>query len=259
MVPENIQFASQKAEELLKLLELKKVDDSCAAVFFDIDGTVSRNDCLELLMLEIAKKDLLACTKEEIFEKTRELWKSRELDFDNYLKIVIALIPSLKFFSYDILKKIAHDAIQSHGSYYYLFSWMLLLKLKILGYHLIAVSGAPEFMIQMYLNRVGIFPSEINGSKYLFENNVFTGEVDISILKNKGDFIVNKYQNLYDLKRCIALGDTVSDASMFQKVGHSIAINPSRSLATLAKQNRWPIVLERKDLILFFPDGQVGI
>lgn len=259
MNAENLQFAGKQIKNLLKILSADKPVKGEAAVFFDIDGTISRNDSLELLISEVVRRDLLPHDKEETFKKMHQLWKSREVSFEDYLKNAIELISCLKFLSYDTLKKIAQDVIQDHGSYYYLFPWMLLLKLKTLGYKLIAISGAPEFMAKIYLEKIGLFPWEINGSKYIFKDNVFTGDLDISILKNKGDFIEKKYKNLFNLKQCIVLGDTISDVSMFRKIGKVIAINPTHALAVEAKRNKWPVVVERKDLILIFPEGQLEI
>lgn len=260
MKSENIQFAGKQVKNLLKILEADKpIGHSNAAVFFDIDGTISRNDSLELLISEAVKRDLLPTAKEEVFEKMHQLWKNREVGFEDYLKNVIELISYLKFFSYDILKKLAHDAIQNNGSYFYLFPWMLLLNLKALGYKLIAISGAPEFMAKMYLDKICLFPDEVNGSKYTFKDNVFTGELDISILQNKGGFIEKKYRNLFDFENCIALGDTISDASMFHKISKVVAINPTHALAVEAKTNKWPVIVERKDLVLLFPEGQLEI
>lgn len=256
----NLRLAAKQVENLLKTLQADKpIKPGSLAVFFDIDGTVNRNDCLELLISEIVRRDLLPPAKEKLFKKTRQLWKIREVGFENYLKNVIELIDYLKFFPYDILRKLAQDTIKRSGSYFYLFPWMLLLKLKAFGYKLIAISGAPKFMAKMYLDKIGLFPEEINGSKYIFKNNIFTGDVDINILKNKGDFIEKKYKNLFNLKQCVALGDTTSDISMFNKVGKNIAINPTYALAIEAKKNKWPVVMERKDLILIFPEGQLGI
>lgn len=259
MISKNVQLAGKQVENLMKILKINKPVNGKSAVFFDIDGTISRNDNLGLLIAEIVKRDLLPQNKQDILRKTHKLWKSRELDFKDYLECVIDLIPNLKFFSHDILMRIAQDIIQSQGSHYYIFPWMLLLRLKALGYKLIAVSGAPQFMAKIYLDKIGIFPWEINGSKYIFKDHVFTGNVDLSILENKGDFIEKKYKNLFNMKNCIALGDTISDVQMFNKVGKVIAINPTYELALQAKKNKWPVVLERKDLVLIFPEGKIRI
>lgn len=246
-------------ERLLDVLEINKPVKNNVAVFFDIDGTVSRNDNLELLITEITKRDLLPFDREIVVERARKLWKSRELDFKEYLETVVNILPDLKFFSLDILKKISEDVVNGQGSNFYLFPWMLLMRLKNLGYKLVAVSGAPFFMAEKYLEKIGLFPWKVHSSKWIFKDNVFTGEIDLSILKNKGEFIEKEYANLFDLKQCIALGDTASDISMLQKIGKAIAINPTYELAQKAVEQKWTILLERKDLVVTFPQGQLKI
>jgi len=253
-----LQHISKKVDKLIKVIGAKKRRDGKAAVFFDIDGTVSRNDCLELLITEIIRRDLLPQEKVLMYEKARQLWKSRETGFSDYLKVVIEIIPFLKDFSGSILNKIAQDVVDSNN-YYYVFPWLLLLKLKVMGYRLIAVSGAPQFMAEIFLAKIGLIAEEINASDYHLKDNIFTGEVDLRIIKNKGKYIEDKYKNIYNLKESIALGDTLNDVPMLEKIGRSIVINPTQDLAIEAKKRRWPIVIERKDLILIFPDGQIDL
>jgi HAD superfamily phosphoserine phosphatase-like hydrolase len=247
---------ARKVDNLLMLIDAKKVSNGKAAVFFDIDGTVSRDDSLELLITEIIRRKLLPYEKKEMYDKARMLWKSRETGFRDYIEIVIDIIPCLKDFSSNILNKVACDVV-NENSYYYIFPWLLLIKLKCLGYKLIAVSGAPDFFTELYLPKIGIFTEEINATNWIVKNNVFTGDLDLSIIENKGKFIEKKYKDRFDLKKSIALGDTLSDVSMLKKVGKKIIINPTQELAIVAKKNKWPIVIERKDLILIFNKGQI--
>lgn len=255
----NTKLIGNQIENLLEILKINKPVKNNVAVFFDIDGTVSRNDNLELLITEITKRDLLPCDKEAVVERARKLWKSRELDFKEYLKTVIDILPDLKFFSQDILNKISQDIINGQGGNFYLFPWMLLIRLKNLGYKLIAISGAPSFMAEKYLDKIGLFPWKIHSLKWIFKDNIFTGKIDLSILKDKGKFLEKEYANSLDLTQCIALGDTASDISMLQKVGKAIAINPTYELAKKAIKQKWTILLERKDLVVTFPQGQLKI
>jgi len=113
-------------------------------------------------------------------------------------------------------------------------------------------------MAEMYLKKIGLFPWEIHSSKWIFKNKIFTGKINLNILKNKGAFIEKNYKNKFDLSECIALGDTASDIAMLNKIGKSIVINPTYALAEKAKLKKWPIVLERKDLLVVFPDGKLN-
>jgi len=259
MNQDSVKLIGDQIENLFKILKINKPNKGNAAVFFDIDGTISRNDNLELLITEIMRRDLLPYKKEIVVEKARELWKSRDLDFKKYLETVINILPELTFFSQDILRKISDDVINREGSHFYLFPWMLLIRLKNMGYKLIAVSGAPSFMAEKYLDKIGLFPWKIHSSKWIFKDNVFTGKIDLSILEDKGKFLEKEYGHMFDLTQCIALGDTASDILMLQKVGKAIAINPTYELAQKAVEQKWTILLERKDLVVTFPDGQLKI
>ena len=46
----------------------------------------------------------------------------------------------------------------------------------------------------------------------------------------------------YDLHKCYAYSDSVSDLPMMQVVGHPVAVNPDRALTSVAHRRGWPVV-----------------
>ncbi|MDP8970525.1 MAG: HAD-IB family hydrolase [Actinomycetota bacterium] len=46
----------------------------------------------------------------------------------------------------------------------------------------------------------------------------------------------------YDLARCYAYADSASDLPILQLVGHPVAVNPDRSLMSVAHRRGWPVV-----------------
>jgi HAD superfamily hydrolase (TIGR01490 family) len=50
----------------------------------------------------------------------------------------------------------------------------------------------------------------------------------------------------YDLGRCYAYSDSASDLPMLEAVGHPVAVNPDRTLAGVAHDRGWPVVLFRR-------------
>lgn len=46
----------------------------------------------------------------------------------------------------------------------------------------------------------------------------------------------------YDLSKCYAYTDSVSDLPMLEAVGHPVAVNPDRALESVAHMRGWPIV-----------------
>ncbi|MGI9017378.1 MAG: HAD family hydrolase [Euzebya sp.] len=46
----------------------------------------------------------------------------------------------------------------------------------------------------------------------------------------------------YDLARCYSYSDSASDLPMMQLVGHPVAVNPDRSMMSIAHRRGWPVV-----------------
>jgi len=69
-------------------------------------------------------------------------------------------------------------------------------------------------------------------------------------VKNKGQFIKQYvYENKLTLKDSYGVGDTESDASFLELVENPIAFNPNHNLKKIAQENKWKIVVEKKDVI----------
>ena len=60
-----------------------------------------------------------------------------------------------------------------------------------------------------------------------------------------------------DIEQSYAVGDTESDIQMFRMVKNPICFNPNRKLYAVAQSENWPVVVERKDLILQIQGKQV--
>lgn len=251
-----LKIAECRVNDFLAQNVINNANKGTTAVFFDIDGTLSRNDNLELLMAQISRMDLLPPDKKDIFEKQHRLWKCRELDFENYLQLIIKLLSCLKGFPEEIFSNAVKEIWEHSGAYYFVFPWLLLMRLKCLGYKLIAISGAPSFMAGDYLKKIGIFADEVNCSDYHFEGNIFTGDINLDIIKNKGDFIEKKYGKIFNFKECFAIGDTPNDCTMLEKVGKPLVFNPTLELAKIADKRNWPIIIERKNLIISIKGGK---
>ncbi len=54
----------------------------------------------------------------------------------------------------------------------------------------------------------------------------------------------------YDLDRCYAYSDSVTDVHMLEAVGHPYAVNPDRDLRRIARDRGWPILVFEKPVAL---------
>jgi len=50
-------------------------------------------------------------------------------------------------------------------------------------------------------------------------------------------------ENKFDAQDCYAYGDSLSDCSMLEAVGQPVVVNPSSSLARIARKKKWPVLM----------------
>jgi len=75
------------------------------------------------------------------------------------------------------------------------------------------------------------------------ESNHYTGRIHDIVYGNHKVAVVNKFAHThgFELRNAWAYGDHLSDAPLLSLVKHPVAVNPSRSLANLARKNNWQI------------------
>jgi phosphoserine phosphatase len=54
----------------------------------------------------------------------------------------------------------------------------------------------------------------------------------------------------YDLARCYAYSDSVTDVHMLEIVGHPYAVNPDKDLRRIAKDRGWPVLVFERPVAL---------
>jgi HAD superfamily hydrolase (TIGR01490 family) len=84
------------------------------------------------------------------------------------------------------------------------------------------------------------------GTRVQVTDGVFTGELDGPFVYGEGKVEAIRAiarERGYDLARCYAYSDSISDRPMLELVGHPVAVNPDRGLETLARSRGWPVVI----------------
>ena len=136
----------------------------------------------------------------------------------------------------------------------YKFTRNIIEKHKKNGHLIIFISGSPDYLVEAMGKKHHAFLAI--GSKYIIENDKFTGEVipmwDADSKNNMIDKLVEEYN--IDLSESFAYGDTNGDYNMLRRVGNPVAMNPSRELLSKIKENKElaekaTILIERKDVI----------
>ncbi len=226
------------------------------AAFFDIDGTIFRDSLMIAhfrIMREFGVMDDFEWGQNINFSEER--WHKRRVNYDDFLDdISNAYREGLQGVSYGDIMFTARHTIRNRADEVYRFTKDRIQKHRDLGHLVIFISGSPDFLVKQMAK---IWKADIYmGSKYIFQNGVFTGEIvpmwdSVSKLKTI-DKLVEEHQ--IDLENSYAYGDTNGDFTMLRSVGKPFAINPAKELLENIRKDealakKATIVVERKDVI----------
>ncbi len=86
--------------------------------------------------------------------------------------------------------------------------------------------------------------SHTAATRMVVENGKYTGEVEFYCYAEGKVAAIEKLaaSEGYDLARCYAYSDSVTDLPMLSAVGHPTAVNPDRNLRREAVAKGWPIL-----------------
>lgn len=123
-------------------------------------------------------------------------------------------------------------------------------ELKSRGYFLLAVSGAPRFLVDGFAYEAGFDKSY--GSYFASgASDRFTGAVeDEEVITNRAAVLTRaaRKENL-TLRDAFGLAGSSSFIPMLEMVGHATAFNPDQELKSRAEKRGWKIVLEEQGVI----------
>ncbi|MBF6062504.1 HAD-IB family hydrolase [Nocardia terpenica] len=113
---------------------------------------------------------------------------------------------------------------------------------RIRGHDVIIVSASGEEIVGPIAAALGA--THTAATRMVVENGRYTGEVEFYCY---GEGKVTAMEKLaaeygYDLPRCYAYSDSITDLPMLGAVGHPTAVNPDRALRREAVQRNWPIL-----------------
>ncbi len=218
---------------------------------FDIDGTIFRSSLLIELTEELIKAGLFPANTRSNYEIPWKKWLDREDGYDKYIMAVVdSFQKNIKGVAYGDFAEVVKKIVENQKNHTYRYTRQLVRELKQRGYFLLAISHSPKGVLDGFCQELGF--DKVYGRFYeLGPGDKFTGQVvDEHLIANKANIIkrVVEKENL-TLKGSIGVGDTESDISMLEIVEKPICFNPNEKLYRYAKINKWPIVVERKDVI----------
>jgi len=106
------------------------------------------------------------------------------------------------------------------------------------------VSASAQGIVEPLAHAIGMTGGI--GTRIAVRDGVYTGELDGPFVYGEGKVEAIRTiaeERHYDLERCYAYSDSISDRPMLELVGHPVAVNPDRGLEALARARGWPIVI----------------
>lgn len=106
------------------------------------------------------------------------------------------------------------------------------------------VSASPDVVVAPLAAALGMTGGL--GTRGRVVDGHYTGELDGPFMYGTGKAeAVEKLasERGYDLDRCYAYSDSISDLPMMELVGHPVAVNPDSLLDDIAQERGWPVVI----------------
>lgn len=225
---------------------------------FDLDGTVYRWQLYHELVFTLKDMGMFPPEAAEQLSTAYYAWKNRQASFDSYEHQVIdTLVSSLVHIPPHVFDEAAQKVAESANTKTYRYTLNLMQQLKNDGYFLLAVSGSQQEIVELFAQRLGF--DDCIGSLYERDGDKFTGTISRFIPGNK-EVYIQQYAKEHDfsLTDSVAVGDSGGDISMLDLVDHPIAFNPSGDLLSVARERRWKIVIERKNVALTLETDDQG-
>ncbi|MGL5752825.1 MAG: HAD family hydrolase [Paraclostridium sp.] len=232
------------------------------AAFFDIDGTLYRDSLMvehfkKLIKYEILDEKVWISHARDTFMD----WDKRQGNYDDYLfEICDIYVESLIGLDKNCIDFTSDQVIKLKSDRVYKYTRSRIKWHLDQGHTVIFISGSPDFLVGKMAKKYNI--TDFSGSKYIFENDKFNGEV-VPMWDSKSknvaiDGFVEKYD--IDLANSYAYGDTNGDINMLRRVGNPIAINPTNELLQHIREDEnikdtSTIIIERKDLVYKLPSS----
>ncbi|MFR9752612.1 HAD-IB family hydrolase [Nocardia sp. 004] len=113
---------------------------------------------------------------------------------------------------------------------------------KIRGHDVVIVSASGEEIVGPIARALGA--AHIAATRMVVADGKYTGEVEFYCYGTGKVDAVEKLATTegYDLSRCYAYSDSITDLPLLTAVGHPTAVNPDRNLRRAATANDWPVL-----------------
>jgi HAD superfamily phosphoserine phosphatase-like hydrolase len=217
---------------------------------FDVDGTLFRRGLLPELTRRLVNEGVFSERVREELSRDYYAWVERRGSYESYDNLVVELFQrELTGIALEELRRCARAEVEDHGRRLHLYTHELTQRLLEAGYFLLAISGSPEEILDIFLKPLG-FDRAFGTVLAVDDEDRYTGERLSNPFEDK-QRVLEEFlaETSMSLEGSVGVGDTLSDVGFLERVETPIAFNPNRALFDVALERRWPLVVERKDVI----------
>lgn len=231
-----------------------------SAVFFDLDGTWFRwqffHEVIKQLVVEGLMEQIVLTVADESLQK----YLDRRGSFDDWAAQQVNAYQDddrLCGIRLQDALNAARKVVRDKGSREHVFVRELSNAAHDVGIHRAIISGSMHEAVQAFAEARGI--EIFLGTEQPHAKGRYVGGASKQWCLEKDRALLH-LASLHDLdlSASIAIGDSATDIKMFDNVAWPICFNPNDKLLRVARQKRWPIVIEKKDVDVIFKSDHIG-
>jgi len=218
--------------------------------FFDIDGTVFRSSLLIKLVEAFVEQGVFPELAKKGYQPQYEAWTNREGTYEDYIEAVIRVfLKNIKGVHYGTFADIGNEIVEREGKKTYRYTRDLIQDLKSKDYYIVAISHSPKTILDKFCESYGF--DKVYGKFYeIGPRDLLTGKAGDDDIQNKAMIVERVFeQQGFSRENSIGVGDTEGDIPLLESVEMPICFNPNMRLYTYAKEKKWPVIVERKDVV----------
>lgn len=230
--------------------------------FFDLDGTWFRRQTTDYWFNAAARAGFVSADTTTELKRLTDLYHNRKIPYEVLNTFIVESVMKgehLVGMGVDQVDRIAFGVVEKFGGHVHDFTERLSIVAAKCDATRVIITGSLHNVAEAFARSRGI--EIVRATRYPSEQRVFCQGSLEEWVTRKGCAVKEiALQHDLDLDRSIAIGDTMSDASMLECVGHPICFNPTKELMDVAKRlaNQWPCVFEKKSHFVVFRPNQSG-
>lgn len=217
--------------------------DSLRLAILDADGTLYPGALgVELLRSLIASGVCDRARSQPVFDVLHQ-YRSGRVDFATMsVHAYRHFAAALKGCACVDVDRVAQETWQHERDRLFPFATELVRILEAGGHVPVLISGSPREMVQRLAGELGI--ARFCGAVFSQHGGLYTGEIELaSAVLGAKQVILSTMLAGQEVRwqASLAIGDSITDAALFELVGSPIAFEPDPALRSLAFQRGWTI------------------